>query len=219
MKAHIVQKAINNSKLEPFLQRAQVAGAKLICFGELAGTGCLYESREVPSLDHWIELFSEYDLHVMVGLPLAQEGKLYNSYLYFHRGTVQVYQKINLFTPMNETNVFTPGTKPGIFKTDFGLIGVAICYDIRFNELFDNLKAGGAEMIFVPAAFPLVRIDAWKSLLSEHAVRLGLPVIGINTVGDDGMNEFGGNSMLVDSEGQIVALADDKTETVLELEL
>ena len=219
MKAHIVQKDVNNRDLKPFLESAREAGTELLCFGELATSGCRYEASPVEPLDKWLELFRPYEFRIMVGLPLDRGARVTNTYLYYHKGECQFYDKINLFTPMNEDVIYRPGTTPGTFRTDFGKVGAAICYDIRFPELFDDLKATGASRLFIPAAFPRARIEDWRRLLVERAVQTGLPVVGINAVGDDGTNEFGGCSMVVDADGTIVAQADEMSETVLEVEL
>ncbi|UCC44252.1 MAG: hypothetical protein JSU65_14270 [Candidatus Zixiibacteriota bacterium] len=218
MKAHIVQKDCDNLDIRPFLDAARAAMADLICFPELATTGCLYESREVEPLDYWLDVFAEYGLRIMIGLPLNQEDSLTNSYLYYHRGGCQIYNKINLFDPMNEDKVYRRGDSPGLFRTDLGLFGAAICYDIRFPVVFADLRSAGVDRIVIPAAFPRERIGEWRDLLVERARQTERMVIGVNAVGDDGTNEFGGSSMVLAPDGLILALGDEVTETVLEVE-
>ncbi|RME18758.1 MAG: hypothetical protein D6800_15130 [Candidatus Zixiibacteriota bacterium] len=220
MRVHVVQKRIDNVNLTPFLQQAEQAGADLICFGELAASGCLYTAPEtVTPLEELLAGLEPYSMRVMLGFPHATDEGLRNAYLYYHRGEYQLYYKINLFPPMNEPTVYLPGDQPGLFHTDLGTIGAAICYDVRFPELFSQLKAGGAEMVVIPAAFPRVRIDQWRSLVIERARQTGLTTIGINAVGDDGTNEFGGTSIVVTGEGTVLAEADQTGETVLTVEL
>jgi len=96
---------------------------------------------------------------------------------------------------------------------------VAICYDLRFPEVFANLKAHGAEIIFVPAAFPRVRIDDWKNLLVQRARENRIKIVGINAVGDDGTNVFGGSTMVVDDNGHVEHQLDETTEQVIEVTL
>ena len=139
--------------------------------------------------------------------------------MYYSGGHWQVYHKINLFEPMNEPKVYLPGDEPGVFDTVHGEVGAAICYDLRFPELFATLKERGAQVIFVPAAWPRVRIDDWRRLLIERAKENGLPVVGVNCVGDDGVNEFGGSSMAVDAAGNVLVQAEETGETHIEVEL
>jgi len=219
MKTYIVQKNINNRELVPFLEAAQATSVDLICFGELATTGLLYFSRKVDPLETLVKLLEPYDFAVMIGFPYDSPDGLRNAYLYCHRGKYLTYSKINLFAPMIEDKLFRPGSEPGLWKTDIGSVGVAICYDLRFPGIFNNLKRMGAERIFVPAAFPRVRINDWRRLLIERAVENAVQMIGINAVGDDGTNEFGGSSMVVAPDGRVIVEADQTSETVLEVQL
>ena len=219
MKVRIVQKNISNTDCRPFLEDAENASVDLICFGELATTGCLYVPRSVDSLDALTRSLRAYNLRIMIGLPYHCGDHLHNSYLYFHRGSWQLYHKTNLFPQFGEPDVYQAGTEPGLWETDFGRVGVAICYDIRFPDIFANFRRMGAEKIFVPAAFPRVRIDDWRRLLVLRARETNATVIGINSVGDDGRHEFGGSSMVVSPLGEVLAQADETAETVLETTL
>ena len=219
MRARLIQKDINNPDFKGFLKDVSLKSTDIVCFGELATSGCLYTERSVPAFDELVESLSGIDYSIMIGFPKSGDNGLQNCYMYYHNGQYQLYHKINLFGPMNEDKVYTPGTEPGIFDTKFGKFGVAICYDLRFPKIFENLKSKGAEIIFLPAAFPRVRIHDWKDLLVRRAKDNKLKIVGINAVGDDGTYEFGGSSMVVDSDGTVLEQADETTETVIEVEL
>jgi len=211
MKILIIQKDINSDYLK-YLREYDSGYYDLICFGEMATTGIIYEPKPVPLLDNVVKSLDDFSLGVLIGFPYRSGGNLFNGYMYFKDGKYQIYRKINLFAPMNEDMVYVPGEERGVFDTEFGRLGVAICYDLRFE------KKSGVEMIFVPAAFPLVRIDDWQRLLVQRAKETGLAVIGINSVGDDGINVFGGNTMIVSSTGKVIARAAEKKEEVLSVE-
>lgn len=219
MKVRLVQKHVSNSDLRSFLEDADRDTVDLICFGELATSGCLYEPRPVPSLEEVLSWFEPYDFRIMTGLPYHTKEGLRNAYMYYHRGAHKMYYKVNLFPPMNEPDVYVPGTDVPVWNTDFGKIGVAICYDVRFPDLFQKLKESDAEYIFIPAAFPRVRIDQWRELVIQRAKETGGLVFAVNSVGDDGTNEFGGMSMVVSREGDVLAEADQTSETTLDFEL
>ena len=215
----IVQKDINDTDWEAHLAGADLSAVDLVCFGELAASGCLYDGGEGLRLEAILEKLAEYKPAIMLGFPRRTDDGLSNCYLYHFNGKCQMCDKINLFEPMNEPVVYQRGQEPGLFETEFGRLGVAICYDLRFGELFHRLKTAGAEKIFVPAAFPKARIADWKRLLVERAVENEVWIIGINAVGDDGRNLFGGNSMVVAPDGRIVACASDDTPEYLSVEI
>ena len=219
MRLLIVQKDTRETDLTPYLELAEARRVDLVCFGELALSGAMYERRKVEPFEKVLARFAPYDIAIMTGLAIPHGETVTNSYVYYHRGKHVVYDKINLFPGMNEPAVYRAGSAPGIWKTPFGCFGVSICYDIRFPDLYRELKSGGAEIMFVPSAFPLARIDDFRRLLIERAVEHKMNVIGINCVGDDGTNLFGGNSMVVSPDGSVLAEADRHNPTVIEISI
>ena len=219
MRLIVVQKDTNETDLTPYLEFAEGRRADLVCFGELGLSGALYQPRQVDSLKTVLSRFALYDIAIMTGVPYQTVDGLHNSYLYYHRGEHRLYHKINLFPGMNEPAVYRPGSEPGLWETSFGKFGVSICYDIRFPDIYTKLKSNGAGIIFVPAAFPLVRIDDWRRLLIERAIENQVTMVGINCVGDDGTNVFGGNSMVVAADGAVLAEADRKSCSIFEVTL
>lgn len=217
MRLLIVQKDVNDRDYIPYLEYAKGRRADLICFPELGTSGCLYTPRPVEPLDQVVARFESYPFAVITGLPLSTDTGLRNALLFYDRGKCQFYYKINLFPGMNEPSVYQAGTEPGICWTPFGVFGVSICYDVRFPEIYQRLKTLGAEKFFIPAAFPLARIDEWRQLLIERAKENQVTVVGINSVGDDGTNVFGGTSMVVAPDGTVMAEADRRTPSVLEI--
>ena len=218
MLIHVIQKNIDNLNLKSFIESAYNEKADIVCFGELSTSGCHYKKQSVEKLNSIIEKI-KHPQGVLFGCPLELEGKLFNTYVYYKNGKYQIYKKINLFAPMDEDKIYKAGSSPGLFETEFGRFGVAICYDLRFSEIFTNLKKLSPDIIFVPAAFPRVRINDWKELLVQRAIETKTTIIGINSVGDDGINEFGGSSAVVDSSGVVLAQADEISETILKINL
>jgi len=217
MLVRLVQKDVGVTNLIPYIETAEADGVDLICFNELATTGCLYERREVVPLEAVLASFAPYDLRILTGVAYLSQDGLRNACVYYHQGFSQLYHKVNLFEPFNEHRVYTPGDETGIWQTDLGAVGVAICYDARFVSLFEDMKRAGAKMIFVPAAFPLERVDVYRSLLIEHAKMTKATVFGINAVGSDGRNVFGGNSIAVSPDGTVLAEAARDREQVIDV--
>lgn len=222
MKLRLIQKDINNSDYKKYLEDAKGTDCDILCFSELAVSGCLYdgvENRVLESLDSFQEDFKEYSFDIMIGIPNQTEDSLRNSYVYFDNknSSYQVYNKVNLFEPMNETRVYKPGEKPGVFESEYGKLGALICYDLRFPDMFSELKEQGVDIVFVPAAFPRVRISDWKELMVKRAVDNSQTIVAINAVGTDSKYEFGGSSMVVSPAGEVIAQADEINEKVLEV--
>ena len=86
----------------------------------------------------------------------------------------------------------------------------AICYDLRFPEVFRPLAVAGVELIFVPAQWPLARIDQWRALLTARAIESQCYVLGVNRCGAFDNLIFPGDSILVDPSGAIAADAGDE---------
>lgn len=147
------------------------------------------------------------------------EDRVYNTSLLFDRDGEQVarYRKIHLFDvelarqpPMRESATMTSGEEVVTAETEFGRVGLSICYDVRFPELYRALVVAGAEVVFVPAAFTYeTGKDHWEVLLRARAIEDQTFVIapGIwGTWGPPGDNRrCYGNSMVVDPWGRIVA--------------
>ena len=222
MKLLLIQKDITNSDIKSILDDISESGADLVLFNELAPTGCLYsgaKKSDFPDIDSLPELCRSYPFEVMIGTPRWEGEMMFNSYIYFGKEKTSTYDKINLFEPMNEHLYYQPGQQSNIFETKYGTFGVTICYDVRFHNLFEGFKKASVDYILAPAAFPRVRINVYKNLLKEHAVHTGKTVIAINAVGDDGTHEFGGSTMVIDGNGNIIAQADEVNETIIEVEL
>jgi len=219
MKLRLIQKDVTNLDFTDFLKAVPETATDIVCFPELATSGCLYNGGEVTPFDDILQDLSGYNFSIFIGMPCRRGRSLYNSYVYFRDGRHQRYDKINLFEPMNEPEVYVPGDRPGVIDTEIGRFGVAICYDLRFPELFVQLAALDVRWIIVPAAFPRVRISDWRNLLIERARQTRRHVIGVNAVGDDGINVFGGTSMVCDPGGRVIVQADDKLEQVIDVEL
>ncbi len=219
MKTIVVQKDINHTDLTPWLDSAQDRKAELVCFAELATSGCLTEPRPVPPLSEILGLFEKYPFRVMTGLPLDTPEGLRNVCLYHGQTENLLYYKKNLFPPFDEPDIYVPGEQTGLWKTELGKTGVAICYDIRFDDLFQQMKEAAVTTIFIPAAFPRIRISDWRDLLIQRAVETHATVIGVNAVGDDKRHEFGGCSAVIAPDGTVVGEADETSETLLEVDL
>ncbi|HEC33189.1 MAG TPA: carbon-nitrogen family hydrolase [Chloroflexi bacterium] len=120
------------------------------------------------------------------------------------------YRKIHLFRLMQEPRYLTPGDQTLLCPTPWGPVGLAICYDLRFPELFRVMAVAGAVLFLVPAQWPTRRIEAWSLLARARAVENELFVATCNRVGSDGDIVFPGRSAVVDPWGRVLVEGDDQ---------
>jgi len=112
------------------------------------------------------------------------------------------YRKVHLFRLMNEPRYLCPGDRAVLCPTPWGPVGLAICYDLRFPELFRAMALGGAVLFLLPAQWPVRRIEAWTLLARARAVENELFVATCNRVGTDGQVDFPGRSAVIDPWGR-----------------
>ena len=169
----------------------------------------------------------QYGVHVHGGSIAERVGdRLFNTTLAFdpQGGEIARYRKIHLFdivTPdgagYRESATFGSGTEVVAYDIDSLRVGCAICYDVRFGELFLKLRKAGAELIFLPAAFTLqTGKDHWEALIRARAIETQCWVAAPATWGRhlDGGGEARftyGHSLICDPWGQIVATVSDGT--------
>jgi omega-amidase len=122
------------------------------------------------------------------------------------------YDKVHLFTPTAEPEIFTPGTQPPpTAATRLGRIAGLICYDLRFPEITRIPWRDGAELVCIPAQWPIARAPHFRALCAGLAVANQCFVLGANRTGRDVIGrrglvlDFPGNSLLVDPHGTLLA--------------
>jgi len=160
---------------------------------------------------------------VLFGSVLAQWDKQYANTLFVidRDGTlVSVYNKAHLFALMNEHKHFRPGNtlevvtlSPKGVSNECVSFGLATCYDLRFPEMFRQLRVMGAEFFVIPAEWPKPRIDHWVALTRARAIENQCYVLGVNRVGTDPDNYFNGKSLAIKPTGEILTLLEE-TETI-----
>ncbi len=154
------------------------------------------------------------------------EGKSYNtSVLINHDGEiVAVYRKIHLFDvdlangeKHHESERIVPGEQIVTAEIDGITFGMAVCYDLRFPELFRALKLQGAQILLLPAAFTLhTGRDHWEILVRARAIENQCYVVAAGQVGTypPGQQSFG-RSMIVDPWGLVLVQAQDRPGVIV----
>ncbi|MCY4146760.1 MAG: carbon-nitrogen family hydrolase [Chloroflexi bacterium] len=119
-----------------------------------------------------------------------------------------VYRKIHLFRLFDEHLWLSEGEAPDLLQAAWGAAGLAICYDLRFPELFRRYAvAHGAALMLLCAEWPLARAEHWRTLLRARAIENQCFVAATNSCGETGGTVFGGHSMIIDPWGQVIAEA------------
>jgi len=147
------------------------------------------------------------------------DGNLHNtSVLLNSQGdVVGEYRKIHLFGyGSREPEVLTPGETPTVVDTELGRIGMVVCYDLRYPELFRHMVDAGAQMVLVASAWPHPRVEAWTTLNRARAIENQIHVVAANGVGPtESGPSLGGHSMIVDPWGVPVATGGDDPAVVI----
>jgi omega-amidase len=114
------------------------------------------------------------------------------------------YRKIHRFGLMDEDQYLGAGEDAPLLHTGWGDVALAICYDLRFPELFRRYAVDGARMMLLPSEWPVQRIEHWRTLIRARAIENQCYVIACNRVGADRANTFGGHSAVIDPWGNVV---------------
>ena len=147
----------NLAKAERFIQQAVAQGAEIIVFPEDFVIGPLVGRAELADFDQrYVKQFQalarSYAIDIAPGSIIeGDETGLYNTAYYIDRGgeILGRYRKVNLW--LSERSYIDPGRQAVVCSTRFGKIGLAICWDLAFPELFRALIAEGAEMVLCPS--------------------------------------------------------------------
>lgn len=169
-------------------------------------------------------------LHIGSTAILRADGKLANRALLFgpDGATIATYDKIHMFDvdldngeSWRESAAYEPGTEAVVAEIDGVKLGFAVCYDLRFPQLFRVEALAGANLLSVPAAFTRQTGEAhWHVLLRARAIENGAYVVAAAQGGvhEDGRETYG-HSLIVDPWGRIVAEAAHDEPAVIVAEI
>jgi deaminated glutathione amidase len=232
-------KAANLEAAETLVARAASTGADVVVLPEkwnaIGGVDVLHAAAEPLEGGESVEAMAEWArAHgiTLVGGSITErrEGreKLSNTSLVFDPdgALVAVYRKIHLFDVevgghvYRESEAEEPGEEPVVARLEDWPIGLSVCYDVRFPELYRILALEGAELVTVPAHFTTpTGKDHWHVLLRARAIENQLYVAAAAQVGETlpGKPSYG-RSLIVDPWGLVLAQAPDEP-TVVSAEL
>lgn len=174
----------------------------------------------VQALSDWAR---RYDVWLLGGTfpeAIPDDPRVYNTSVMFAPDGREVarYRKIHLFDvtlgpaandSYRESTHFAPGSEPVRAPTEFGDVGMSICYDLRFPELYRALVLGGARWLVVPSAFTReTGRDHWELLLRARAIESQAYVIAPAQCGHHSADRASyGHSLIIDPWGRVLAEA------------
>ena len=227
----------NLATASDIVHRAAAAGAQLICLPEFftnlevsadAYYAKGFDADDHPALKQFAELARELSCWLLLGsIPIrASVGKVYNrSYLLADDGrVVGSYDKIHLFDvtikdgqSYRESASVVAGTQATVHRLPWGVLGLTVCYDVRFPYLYRMLAKAGAQFISVPAAFTAKTGEAhWHILIRARAIETGCYIFA---PGQCGQRAWGrrtyGHSLIVDPWGEVLADGGDNEGFIL----
>jgi predicted amidohydrolase len=218
----------NLEKAAAMAEAAAASGAELLVLPELWSTGYDLENAGRHASPIGEAIFAETAAMArlrrlaILGSCLSRQGvgRFANTAVLFGpEGQVMAeYNKMHLFRLMDEERYLVPGGRPCLVETPWGTAGLAICYDLRFPELFRLYALQGAQIVFLPSEWPRPRLAHWQTLLRARAIENQYFVVGCNRVGSAKGNDFFGHSTVVDPWGETV-VEGGEAETVLVAEL
>lgn len=209
-------------KINCYVQHAARSGASLIAFPEQFSTGWDPCSSKHSESDDGLIVAGLKNLAQMNQIAIlgsfreqcTPDCPPYNTTVVIDKNgsILTTYAKIHLFTPGGEDGHYSPGSRLGIFKLGTISCGIAICYDLRFPELFRIYAQHGVQAMFVPAAWPAARMRHWELFIAARACENQMYVTGINTTGVTPVDTYSGGSMTADPRGTIISRAGQAEE-------
>jgi predicted amidohydrolase len=211
----------NIIKVNSFLKEA--SGARLVIFPELANSGYHFVDRKqafsmASTINHsnYIELLvetaKEQNQFIVSGFLEEEGGELFNTSVFISpKGKIEKYRKIHLF--MNEKQLFSKGNLGvEVFNLDGFKLGMLVCFDYLFPEIWRIMGLKGADLIAHPSN--LVTYKAFK-VVPAQAVINRFFIFTTNRIGTEREISFSGRSFVVDPEGDVLNEASPDQEEIL----
>ncbi len=215
----------NYLKAEELIRKTSLEKPDVICLPETWNLGFFPKENLSEICDKNGEktknfignLAKELSVNIVAGSVInLKDNKIYNTSLIFNKEgeCVAEYDKIHLFSPMDEHHYFESGKNLVTFELNGIKCGIIICYDLRFLELIRSLALKGISVLFVVAQWPLVRKEHWEILNKARAIENQIYVVSTNACGLVGETKFGGHSLIVNPSGKVLISASEN-ETIM----
>jgi predicted amidohydrolase len=243
LKVANIQMNVSNDKAESFktvekyLERVSKENVDVVLLPEMFN--CPYQTDNFPtyaemeggsSWQRCASLAKKYHIYLAAGsMPEKDtEGRVYNTaYVFDRQGhPIAKHRKVHLFDidlegrqTFKESDTLTPGNQVTVFETEFGIMGICICYDLRFPELFRLMVDKEANVILVPGAFNMVTGPAhWELLFRTRALDNQVFIIGTSPARSEASKYTSwGHSIVVAPWGDVIEQMDEKEGYIINL--
>jgi predicted amidohydrolase len=231
-------KPANLERAERLVREAASHGASLIALpetfnwrGKRGAEAAAAETLEGESISLMARLAGELKVHIVAGSITEHfdgQEKTYNTSVMLgpDGAKMGVYRKIHLFdidlpgrVTVKESASRIAGTEVVCVAASVGAVGLSVCYDVRFPELYRRLAFAGAKILTVPSCFTFPTGEAhWEALLRARAIENQAYVIAPAQFGTNvhGFPDYG-NSMIIDPWGRVLGRASDQEGLVMAL--
>lgn len=203
------------------------AGVELFIFPEMTLTGFTMKSMEMSETIHgdsfkfFSSIAKEKAANIFAGIIERRDKRNYNTLIHIKPdgNLLKLYRKVHPFSYSSENEYYLAGTKPAYTKIKNWKIGLTICYDLRFPELYRKYGKKRAHMIVNIANWPDTRIEHWRSLLKARAIENQCYVAGVNRVGKDPKLNYVGFSSVFDPMGkELIAVENDERIIIVDID-
>jgi omega-amidase len=228
-----MDKERNLAKAESMIREAAKKGAQVIALPEMFN--CPYSNKYFreyaedtggKTVGLLSSLAAELKVYLVGGsIPELDQGNVYNTSFSFGREgeIIGRHRKIHLFDidvkggiRFKESDTLTPGNSMTVIDTEYCKIGVAICYDVRFPELFRKMTLEGARLVILPGAFNMTTGPAhWELTMRARALDNQIYFAAVSPARDtEGPYQAYGNSCVVNPWGEICGKTDARESIV-----
>lgn len=213
----------NLKQAEIWIRQSAQAGCQLLLLPELWTSGydlahCdIHARRNQEILRYLRELSNRHGMVIGGSYITGDDTGFFNTFvLALPDGSIsRPYHKIHLFRLLSEPQFFQPGSQPVITDLSWGIAGLAICYDLRFPELFRFYAQAGVQCILIVAQWGAFRREHWRTFLKARAIENQVFIAAVNAVGVIGDTPLAGCSTVLAPWGEVLVEASpDKSEII-----
>jgi omega-amidase len=214
------------AKAEPFVAEAAGKDGVLVAFPEQFATGwdpCSQKNIQPP--DGRIPkalsgMAKEHGIAVLGSFREQHSPLPRNTAVVFDASGEEVaaYSKCHPFSPAGEECWYGPGDRIAVFSLEGVRFGIAICYDLRFADIFAAYARAGVDAVVIPSAWPGSRREHWELFIRARAVEFQMYIAGVNTTGVTPVDTYLGGTMTANPWGKIVSRAGEE-ETMIMTEI